>query len=821
MLSSFSTVRSLSRKPLLRAALLAVALVPALLAPTAGAQDPTWVPLVAGAAPGTPAEIVLDQAASNASDSFFDVWVSGFWSETITPGDGNTYTRIEVPGLSRHGQIGAPDLPQAVLRLAVVTSAPRLSVVAVNDLDPRSFAGLLLAPFEEPELDGAEDIDGTPASYLPDPLIYSGTAAWPAALAPSSAPITPRLGTIPSAEVAVSLGRWNPVTGELALSAHTRVHLQAPAAPIVFPAITKERAALAAQTFHNWTEQLASFPSNPTQFQGRYLIVLKENALPYVESFVEHKSLQGFAVELLFLESLPFVGCGELRAAIGDWYAAGNPAADHYALLLGDDLTLPLCSSLTLNSKLGDDLYGSPLDGDLDEEIFVGRLTYDSVHFDLEHQLDRIRAYELDTQGTHYGSALLAANLEDAPGKYVGNCAAVVSASYAFPPDFTVLNGNELGSTDAVVVSAIDAGLGLVTYRGHGSSSAWSKWNLSDDNFNQDDLDLLTSSGPRSVAWSFSCWNNRIDTEDCLGENWMEDFGVGPVAHYGSTDISGTKQNHRLNLAMHAAIFDLGLLRHGHAIAWSEQRMASEEPGVNSWMYLLLGDPSMRVRRTQATLLKFALPDAVPSDGSGTGAPWVVTITNESGTPQADVLVAIYKPGTSTGGPALSANAYTNALGQAAFTVFPTDIASAIEVGASDASGQMAVATIGTSSGAWTNFGGGLAGSAGKPVLIGTGPLTADSAVSLELSQAPANALGLLFGSVGSQPVPFKGGLLVAAPWALLAPIASDALGEVLLGGRWPAGLPADLELWFQVALQDPAARAGVSLSNGLRAISP
>jgi len=189
--------------------------------------------------------------------------------------------------------------------------------------------------------------------------------------------------------------------------------------------------------------------------------------------------------------------------------------------------------------------------------------------------------------------------------------------------------------------------------------------------------------------------------------------------------------------------------------------------------------------------------------------------------PQADVLVAIYKPGASTGGPALSANAYTNALGQAAFTVFPTDIASAIEVGASDASGQMAVATIGTSSGAWTNFGGGLSGSAGKPVLVGTGPLTADSAVLLELSQAVASAPGLLFGSVGSQPVPFKGGVPVAAPWALLLPISSDAQGQLSLEGRWPAGLPADLELWFQVALQDPAARAGVSLSNGLRAISP
>ena len=100
-------------------------------------------------------------------------------------------------------------------------------------------------------------------------------------------------------------------------------------------------------------------------------------------------------------------------------------------------------------------------------------------------------------------------------------------------------------------------------------------------------------------------------------------------------------------------------------------------------------------------------------------------------------------------------------------------------------------------------------------------PLTGSSPVSLDLVSARESAVAVLFGSIDSQPVAFKGGTLVANPWSLFVDLMTDAQGEVHLATTWPAAIPSDLELWFQVALADDAAPHGVALSNGLRAITP
>src|SRR5262245_320492 len=101
---------------------IAIAIVAALLAPAARAADPVWVPLDASP-PGTPAQILFDAPASGLEEVWFDILIHGFWRQDIQPGDGFTYQRIEVPGLGRLAQLGAPDLPVARVRVAVPTGA--------------------------------------------------------------------------------------------------------------------------------------------------------------------------------------------------------------------------------------------------------------------------------------------------------------------------------------------------------------------------------------------------------------------------------------------------------------------------------------------------------------------------------------------------------------------------------------------------------------------------------------------------------------------------------------------------------------------------
>ena len=121
----------------------------------------------------------------------------------------------------------------------------------------------------------------------------------------------------------------------------------------------------------------------------------------------------------------------------------------------------------------------------------------------------------------------------------------------------------------------------------------------------------------------------------------------------------------------------------------------------------------------------------------------------------------------------------------------------------------------------WSDVGPGLAGIAGVPALAGTGTLEAGSAVGISLTSAKASSPAVLFLSLASSPVPFKGGTLITFPLLFTATLATDAGGAIPLMFAWPAGVPAATTIFFQYAVQDAAAVYGVSLSNGLSGVTP
>ncbi len=121
----------------------------------------------------------------------------------------------------------------------------------------------------------------------------------------------------------------------------------------------------------------------------------------------------------------------------------------------------------------------------------------------------------------------------------------------------------------------------------------------------------------------------------------------------------------------------------------------------------------------------------------------------------------------------------------------------------------------------WTDIGCALAGVSGLPVLTGTGTLLTGSAGSLNLSNGAPSAACLLFVSLSTSPVPFKGGSLCAFPFILSLPVATDGSGGLVLPwASWPAGL-SGASLYFQYGIDDAVGPSGASLSNALRGDVP
>ncbi len=121
----------------------------------------------------------------------------------------------------------------------------------------------------------------------------------------------------------------------------------------------------------------------------------------------------------------------------------------------------------------------------------------------------------------------------------------------------------------------------------------------------------------------------------------------------------------------------------------------------------------------------------------------------------------------------------------------------------------------------WTDLGLGLAGINGVPSLVGTGPLTVGSTITLELTDAAPSTSTTLVVGFTLLAAPFKGGTLVPTPTLLLTGLPTDAAGAFMLSAPWVDPSPSGLTLYLQSWTPDGAAPFGLSASNGLQGDVP
>ncbi len=120
----------------------------------------------------------------------------------------------------------------------------------------------------------------------------------------------------------------------------------------------------------------------------------------------------------------------------------------------------------------------------------------------------------------------------------------------------------------------------------------------------------------------------------------------------------------------------------------------------------------------------------------------------------------------------------------------------------------------------WSVIDAGLPGEAGTPSLAPKGSLVAGVSVELRLSGAAAVSAGRLFLGLHAATVPFKGGVLVPSPDAIIG-FVTDPAGTASFAGTWPGGLPTGSALYAQAWIVDAGAVQGVAASNALLGTAP
>ncbi|MHC4846603.1 MAG: sulfatase-like hydrolase/transferase, partial [Planctomycetota bacterium] len=113
----------------------------------------------------------------------------------------------------------------------------------------------------------------------------------------------------------------------------------------------------------------------------------------------------------------------------------------------------------------------------------------------------------------------------------------------------------------------------------------------------------------------------------------------------------------------------------------------------------------------------------------------------------------------------------------------------------------------------WMDVGHGLAGTAGVPLLTGSGDPVVGNPITLALTRARPNASTALAIGFTTLSLPLKGGIIVPAPDILWTGLVTDGLGDLTLVANWPVPLPTGLRLSFQHWIIDPVGPFGYAAS--------
>jgi hypothetical protein len=644
-------------------------------------EDQTWISLD-GSPPDTPAE--LDCLGADEMLTFVDLRIHGFWAAQRNH-EGTGYQEIQVPGLGtiRPDQPGAPALPVCRFDLAIPTDATQATFLfdqtaTIAELDgyriwPRVFAA-------------RDDTTYTEEEFVIDPLIYGQSAPWPPYPALPSAE-TKQVFGIPAATCTVYPIHWNPATGNLSVREQSSYMFEHGGSAVPHDLINRDNAEMASRTFANWEELAGDFPVNTVSYMGEFLFLTPGSYASTIRPLVNQKKKRGFATAVV---TIPESGntCASVRSQILTWYVSTPANATHYALLIGDKAAIPPCFMTTLNYEAPppatiniptDDLFASMNGDDINPEVYVGRLSVDGTT-DLSRQITKILRYEDSPPAgaTYFDDVLLVAHRQKPRSKYVKAQQKVASATYTVSPTFHTQYGNLASVTNLTVSNEIEDGLGLVCYRGHGGKKRWYDWNTFGEDYGNLQVFDLYNFRATPVVWSLACENSAFAAEDCIAEVWLERTDSssqhGAVSHYGATIPSSTPQNDELDYQLFQAVYDKGITTQSHAIAWAENMLARNVGEQNAYMYMLLGDPQMIIRREIPSTMTVQRPPSLVLCPGG-GCLLDVRVTTSEGTPIEGAIVGAFKPGPGPDDPdEVLANRYTVVDGWAHVPVEPTTV---------------------------------------------------------------------------------------------------------------------------------------------------
>ncbi len=460
----------------------------------------------------TPVRIQETLVSSSENEIIVDVKVGGFFAETVKTPQGKQMI-ISGEGMAAMLTKGAPSLPMYPISMIIGDQAEmEVSVIKSNYTD---FENIEVAPSKG---NISRKINPNDVEYVYGEM-YQQDAFYPASQASLDAPYI--LRDFRGQNIMVSPYAYNPVTKTLRVYTDLRISAkkvsdngenQKSARRNNDIAVDQEMKASYERRFINFKNEAAKYDFLVDE--GEMLIVCVDQYMEALQELVDWKNISGRPTTMV--ASSETGTANALKTYIQNYYNE-HPNLT-YVLLVGEHNNLP---GISTNGGRSDNYYGMLEGNDYYDDVFVGRLSVNSVE-DAAHQVSKIVHYERDIDETatwitravgiaakegsgHYGE-IDYEHMDFIRDTLLNYTYTEMSQHYAYLNNPTAAN----------MQADFNQGASIANYCNHGSPDSWGVCDFSNTHVHQ-----LTNDNKLPFIWSVACNNGEFQYDECFAEAWM------------------------------------------------------------------------------------------------------------------------------------------------------------------------------------------------------------------------------------------------------------------------------------------------------------
>jgi len=282
--------------------------------------------------------------------------------------------------------------------------------------------------------------------------------------------------------------------------------------------------------FINYNEQVSNFDYTPVSDQGNMLVICYDSFYDAMIPFVTWKNMKGQPTQIVKLSDIGSTA-SDINNYIENYY---NTNGLTFVLLVGDAAQVP---SLSASGGESDVSY-SYITADYYSDLFIGRFSAETIE-QVQTQVQRTIEYEKYPQaGADWYHKGLGVASNQGPGddgeyddEHIDNIRDKLLA-YTYTE---VEQSYDPSGTSTIIANAVNNGLSIINYCGHGSTTSWGNGG----GFSNSNVNTLVNDNMLPFIVSVACVVGDFGGTTCFCEAWLRATHngepTGAIAHFGSS----------------------------------------------------------------------------------------------------------------------------------------------------------------------------------------------------------------------------------------------------------------------------------------------